>query len=199
MVIFRASHCRCGPLPMTTESQLQALAVKHGFQPKRRRTPLSRSPFGQRLDGSVFSSGIRGFRTMDARRDDHDRRHVQQFAQGAGRFPLLRPPVRSTAGARGRNQRRRPAFGFGHQPSWWPEEYGSPSSTGGQNDFQYAYFPSRQRLVVNQQNTLHVFDTTGHFIGGFSQQQQPGIQGFCFSSQQGTFFVTNLRPIPAGS
>src|SRR3984885_7914434 len=46
------------------------------------------------------------------------------------------PPPAPAAGA----QTTPSGFGFGNQPVWWPEEYGSPSSTGGQNDFQYAYF-----------------------------------------------------------
>src|SRR4051794_32713283 len=37
------------------------------------------------------------------------------------------------------------SFGFGRQSSWWPQEFGSPSSSGGQNEFQYAYFPLSNR------------------------------------------------------
>jgi hypothetical protein len=182
---------------MTNESSLQALAAKHGFSQNAvehlyralhtgngSMAQFSHPEFGgsgQWMRGGMIMIGDMFNNALKARVDSlcHDLLSV--------------PPPAPAAGAASSG------FGFGHQPVWWPEEYGSPSSTGGQNDFRYAYFPSRQRLVIHQQNTLHVFDTTGHFIGGFSQQQQPGIQGFCFSSQQGTFFVTDLRSVPAGS
>jgi hypothetical protein len=184
---------------MTTENPLQALAAKHGFSQsavehlyRALRTgngsmaQFSHPEFGgsgQWMRGGMIMIGDMFNNSLKARVDSLC-------------YDLLSvPPPAPAEGA----QTAQAGFGFRQQTPWWPEEYGSPSSTGGQNDFHYAYFPSRQRLVVNQSNSLHVFDTTGHFIGGFSQQQQPGIQGFCFSSQQGTFFVTNLRPIPAGS
>src|ERR1044071_7847136 len=31
---------------------------------------------------------------------------------------------------------------------WWPAELGSPSSSGGQNDARYAYFPQTRRLAI---------------------------------------------------
>jgi hypothetical protein len=32
--------------------------------------------------------------------------------------------------------------------AWWPAELGSPSSSGGQNDARYAYFPQSRRLAI---------------------------------------------------
>ena len=32
--------------------------------------------------------------------------------------------------------------------AWWPAELGNPSSTGGQNDARYAYFPQSRRLAI---------------------------------------------------
>ena len=32
--------------------------------------------------------------------------------------------------------------------AWWPADLGSPSSSGGQNDARYAYFPQSQRLAI---------------------------------------------------
>jgi hypothetical protein len=32
--------------------------------------------------------------------------------------------------------------------AWWPAELGNPSSTGGQNDLRYAYFPQSRRLAI---------------------------------------------------
>jgi hypothetical protein len=184
---------------MTTESQLQALATKHGFTQSAvehihraviagngSMAQFSHPEFGgagQWMRGGMIMIGDMFNNSLKAR--------VDSLCYDILSVPAPAPAAGAQTGSSG--------FGFGHQAPWWPEEYGSPSSTGGQNDFQYAYFPTRQRLFVRQSGALQVFDTTAHHIGGFSQQQQPGIQGFCFSSQQGTFFVTNLRSVPVGS
>ncbi|WP_116131436.1 SHOCT domain-containing protein [Tropicimonas sp. IMCC34043] len=80
---------------------------------------------------------------------------------------------------------------------WWPADLGSPSSVGGQNQMRYAYFPQTRRLVYDAGNgsPLVVLDTTGHDIGGFSQQQsgsQDGFHGLTFSSQAGQFALSSL-------
>jgi hypothetical protein len=76
--------------------------------------------------------------------------------------------------------------------SWWPAELGSPSSSGGQNDSRYAYFPQPRRLAINRNGNISVYDTLDHQIGGV-QQQQGGYSGsLSFSSQFGTFTVDSL-------
>jgi hypothetical protein len=40
--------------------------------------------------------------------------------------------------------------GTGAASGWWPEELGSPASTGAQNDMRYACFPGRRRLAIQQ-------------------------------------------------
>ena len=57
---------------------------------------------------------------------------------------------------------------------WWPEELGSPTSTGSQNEVKYAYFPQARRLAINVNGKISVYDTQNHQIGGFSQQQSGG-------------------------
>jgi hypothetical protein len=83
--------------------------------------------------------------------------------------------------------------------SWWPAELGQPSSSGGQNDARYAYFPHVRRLAVEQGGQIKIFDTLDHQIGGV-QQQQGGFGGsLSFSSQYGTFTVESLplvSPLP---
>ena len=78
--------------------------------------------------------------------------------------------------------------------AWWPDDLGSPSATGGQNDMRYACFPVRRRLAVRQDGRVRVFDTGEHRIGGFSQQQG-GIQTLTFSSQLGTVRLEDLREV----
>jgi len=65
-------------------------------------------------------------------------------------FPVI------PAGTKGSNQ-------------WWPTELGSPFSSGGQNNIRYAVFPNR--LAVETNGDVTVYDTLDNNIGGVSQQQ----------------------------
>ena len=76
--------------------------------------------------------------------------------------------------------------------AWWPAELGTPSSSGGQNDARYAYFPQSQRLAILHNGKITLYNTLDHQIGGV-QQQQGGYSGsLSFSSQHGTFSVDTL-------
>ena len=72
---------------------------------------------------------------------------------------------------------------------WWPGDLGSPFSSGGQNNIRYAVFPNRLAIEVNGQ--VSVYDTLNHNIGGVSQQQG-GDSSLTFSSQFGTIAVSSL-------
>ncbi len=78
---------------------------------------------------------------------------------------------------------------------WWPQDLGSPSATGSQNNVQYAYFGNARRLAVNTGGQVWVYDTQDHQIGGFSQQQGMG-GSILFTSQYGT---VNLSMLPVVS
>ena len=78
---------------------------------------------------------------------------------------------------------------------WWPQELGSPNSTGSQNNVRYAYFANPRRLAVETGNDVWVYDTLDHQIGGFSQQQGMG-SSIIFTSQYGT---VNLSTLPVVS
>jgi hypothetical protein len=80
--------------------------------------------------------------------------------------------------------------------NWWPSELGAPSSSGGQNDSQYAYFPGPRRLAVKQSGHVAIYDTLDHQIGGVQQQQGGSSGSFSFSSQLGTFSVDSLPFAP---
>lgn len=81
------------------------------------------------------------------------------------------------------------------QPSvndnWWRADLGSPSSSGGQNNTRYAYFPSSHRLAVDVNGEVSIYDTLDHQIGGVSQQQGSN-NSMTFSSQYGSFSTLNL-------
>jgi len=80
--------------------------------------------------------------------------------------------------------------------SWWPAEFGPPSSSGAQNDMRYAFFPAARRLAIQQGDRMEIYDTGDHSFSGFSQQQGGG-QSLSFSSQYGTIRVADL-PLVSG-
>ncbi len=87
--------------------------------------------------------------------------------------------------------------GFVSGNNWWPNELGNPSSSGGQNDSRYAYFPGTQRLAILRGGQLTVYDTLDHSIGGVQQQQGGPSGSLSFTSQFGTFTVDSL-PMVSG-
>ena len=78
--------------------------------------------------------------------------------------------------------------------NWWPGDFGSPSSSGSQNNIRYAFFPSAQRLCVERDGQVTVFNTLNHNISGVSQQQG-GNTSLTFSSQFGTISTLSLPMI----
>lgn len=74
---------------------------------------------------------------------------------------------------------------------WWPKDLHQPSATGGQNQVQYAYFAPSRRLAVKTGQSVWVYDTLNHQIGGFSQQQG-GSDSIVFTSQFGTVQLSSL-------
>ncbi len=80
--------------------------------------------------------------------------------------------------------------------NWWPGDLGSPSSSGSQNNIRYAFFPQTQRLVVERDGQVSVFNTLDHRISGVSQQQG-GNTSLTFSSQYGTVSTLSL-PLVSG-
>jgi hypothetical protein len=86
------------------------------------------------------------------------------------------------------------SFFVGGGPSQWPAELGSPSSSGGQNDMQYAFFPDKRRLAIRYGGNTTVYDTGDHNIYGFGQQQG-GDQSLTFNSQYGVVRVADLPQV----
>jgi hypothetical protein len=82
----------------------------------------------------------------------------------------------------------------GQSGQWWPQDLGTPSASGGQNDMRYACFPDKRRLAVMQGGKMRVYDTGDHRITGFSQQQSSG-QTLSFTSQNGTVQLEDLKPV----
>lgn len=75
---------------------------------------------------------------------------------------------------------------------WWPQNLGAPFSSGSQNGTRYAVFP--QRLAIEVNGAVTVYDTLNHQVGGISQQQG-GQDSLSFSSQFGTISVNSLPAV----
>ncbi|CDF80167.1 conserved hypothetical protein [Formosa agariphila KMM 3901] len=75
--------------------------------------------------------------------------------------------------------------------NWWGD-LGAPNSTGSQNGMSYAIFSNINRLAIQQNGKVTVFDTLDHNIGGVGQQQG-GNYSVTFTSQYGT---VNLDALP---
>jgi hypothetical protein len=82
----------------------------------------------------------------------------------------------------------------GSSGNWWPAGLQFPNSTGAQNNVRYAYFASINRLAIDANGHVTLYDTLDHRIGGFSQQQSIG-GSITFTSQYGVVDVNSLPVI----
>ncbi|WP_299060939.1 SHOCT domain-containing protein [uncultured Polaribacter sp.] len=83
----------------------------------------------------------------------------------------------------------------GFVPNWWGD-LGFPNSTGSQNGTSYAIFSNINRLAIQENGQVTVFDTLDNQIGGVGQQQG-GNYAVTFTSQYGTVNLNSL-PIISG-
>jgi hypothetical protein len=79
---------------------------------------------------------------------------------------------------------------------WWPAGLGTPFSSGAQNSSRYALFPNR--LAVENNGQVTVYDTLDHSISGVSQQQGSS-SSLTFNSQYGNVPVSSLPVISSES
>jgi len=75
---------------------------------------------------------------------------------------------------------------------WWGADLGVANTSGSQNQYRYAYFSGARRLAISDGQSVSIYDTLDHNIGGVSQQQG-GVAGVGFTSQYGT---VDLRTLP---
>ncbi len=123
---------------------------------------------GMTMVGDMFNYGLKN--TVD--------NLCNELANGLVNFQVFVPILKGTPGS---NQ-------------WWPGDLGQPFSNGAQNNIRYAVFPNRLAVELNGQVT--VYNTLDNNIGGVSQQQG-GDSSLTFSSQYGTIAVNSL-PIVSG-
>ncbi|QRR02173.1 SHOCT domain-containing protein [Dyadobacter sandarakinus] len=84
----------------------------------------------------------------------------------------------------------------GNNAGSWPAIFGTPTSTGSQNNFRYAYFAPARRLVIEEDGRRTIYDTKHHEISGVSQQQGYG-QSHRFTSQDGPVDLGSLSVVSA--
>ncbi|MET0361371.1 MAG: hypothetical protein ABW048_06430 [Sphingobium sp.] len=82
----------------------------------------------------------------------------------------------------------------GQSQARWPDDLGRPSSTGSQNGMHYAVFPETQRLAVELDGKLTVYDTGDRRISGVSQQQSDS-QLLSFTGPDGPVAVSDLAVV----
>ncbi len=77
---------------------------------------------------------------------------------------------------------------------WWPEDLGSPSTSGAQNGMKYAFFPEKRRLLIEANGQVSTYDSGDHRIGGVSQADGGG-QSVTFTSQNGEVDIGSLKKL----
>jgi hypothetical protein len=82
----------------------------------------------------------------------------------------------------------------GNQSDSWPSVFGSPTSSGSQNNLRYAYFAPVRRLVIEENGKRTIYDTKHHHITGVSQQQGSD-NSYKFTSQDGNVDLSSLSVI----
>jgi len=110
--------------------------------------------------------------------------------QSGGASPSGYPPMPAMAAMAAPSSA--PLFVPDPRDTWWPAELGTPTATGEQNNVRYALFPDAGRLAVDINGQVSVYDTGGHQIAGFSQQQGGG--GVVFSTPSGHVSLSSFSP-----
>lgn len=116
----------------------------------------------------------------------------QQQSSGASSsaFPSMPPMAPMATPSTGPSTA--PLFVPDPRDTWWPAELGAPTATGEQNNVRYAFFPDAGKLAVDVNGQVSVYDTGGHHIAGFSQQQGGG--GVVFSTPSGHVSLSSFSP-----
>jgi hypothetical protein len=78
--------------------------------------------------------------------------------------------------------------------TWWPKDLGQPSTSGSQNGMRYAFFPQKQRLLIEQAGKLTTYDSGDHRISGVSQQGS-AERSLSFTGQNGQVNLDELSKI----
>ena len=189
------------PIDFEEERVVSRLAIQHGLSLEGVRTVLralesgggtmaqfSHPDFGgmsqwvpgMTMVGDMFNSGLKA--KLDA--------ICNELAAYLRNAPRKEPPSRPA------DVSYRSSFS-GTASTWWPQDLGTPSSVGSQNNLRYAAFPQTRRLAIEDHGQLRIYDTGDHRISGVSQAQS-GDQTLTFTSQAGLVRVSDLPLVSGG-
>ncbi|WP_267423655.1 hypothetical protein [Methylobacterium sp. GC_Met_2] len=77
---------------------------------------------------------------------------------------------------------------------WWPKDLGEPATSGAQNGMKYAFFPDKQRLLIERDGQVSTYDSGDHRIGGVSQADGSS-KTLTFSSENGDVDLGSLKKL----
>jgi hypothetical protein len=76
---------------------------------------------------------------------------------------------------------------------WWPADLGEPASSGAQNGWRYAFFPQAQRLLIDRDGTVTMYDSGPHKISGIYQPTD--VSQIRFTGNHGNVDLGSLRKL----
>lgn len=79
--------------------------------------------------------------------------------------------------------------------NWWPQGLSNPSSSGGQNGMRYAFFPDQQRLAIERDGKIELYDTGERIIQGVSQASGQAKGSATFQDASGEVALDELDRI----
>lgn len=88
--------------------------------------------------------------------------------------------------------------GGGSAGHWWPAWLGLPSWQGSQNNLRYAFFPATNRLAVEINGDVGIYDTGGFVLTGVGQQQSGYGSSLTLTGPGGIVTLDRLRRVDEG-
>jgi hypothetical protein len=82
-----------------------------------------------------------------------------------------------------------------HSNSWWPTEFGTPTTSGSTEHLRYAYFPAKRRLVIERGGKVAIYDTADHQFRGALQVGGTDKSSLTFMTQHDRVGLESLRLI----
>lgn len=86
-----------------------------------------------------------------------------------------------------------------HSNSWWPADFGIPTTSGSTEHLRYAYFPAKHRLVIERGGKVAVYDTGDYQFRGALQASGADKSSLSFMTQRQRVQLEELRVVDAGS
>jgi hypothetical protein len=87
-----------------------------------------------------------------------------------------------------------------HANAWWPEDYGTPTTSGSTEHLRYAYFPAKRRLVIERGGKISIYDTADYQFRGALQASGVDRSSLTFMTQRERVSLEELKQVdPSGA